>query len=642
MTYLTLENLSKSFGEKVILNDVTFSIEQGQKIALVAKNGSGKSTLLRIIMGLEEQDKGKIFKKNGLKISLLDQDPIFNYDHTILESILNSDLDITKAILLYEKSLQDPEDASLMQDAYDLMEKYNAWDFEVKIKDILDNLKLTNPSEKVSNLSGGQKKRLAIAKILSDSPDLFIMDEPTNHLDLEVIDWLENYLINKNITLLMVTHDRYFLDRICNSIFELNNGNIYKYNGNYTYYLEKKDERQRVDLSTALKTEQFLKKESGWVSKMPQGRGSKSDLRMDNYYKMKQENSNLKSKINSDSKKLQISVDQTRLGNKILELHNLSKRYEDKVILDKFTYIFDKKEKIGIIGKNGVGKTTLLNIIMGLDTPDSGNLVTGNTVVFGYYTQHGIIVDDNETILNFIKNINEFTILSDGSKLTASQILERFLFPVSMHRKLISSLSGGEKRRLYLLSVLLSNPNFLILDEPTNDLDLDTINLLEEFLLNYNGCLIIVSHDRFFMDQIVDHLFVFEGEGRIKDFPGNYSDYRANTSNTSYISKKVNNENSNKEIKISTNLVLPESSLLSNVSSNSSLPFKKELSKEERILSRELEKEIKNLENKRSKLSERFLDTTLDYEQIRKMTEELKAFTKQIDEKTEKWLSLIS
>lgn len=606
MTYLSLENVSKAFGEKILLNNVTFSIEKGQKVAIVAKNGSGKSTLLKIIAGLEASDNGQVIKKSGLKIGFLDQNPSFSPDHTIIESLFDSTSDVIQAVKNYEVCLLTPEDTDKMQDAFDQMEKYDGWDFDVKLNDILSNLNLTNIDHKVYQLSGGQKKRLAIAKFLLDSPDLLMLDEPTNHIDIEMIDWLESYLSKSDITLIMVTHDRYFLDKVCSSILELENGTIHKHNGNYSYYLQKKNEREQNELNTAEKTAQLLKRESAWINKMPQGRGSKSTARTSNFYEDKQKNNNIKSYIRERSKKVKLDVKESYIGKKVLELSNIDKAFGEKIILNKFSYIFKQKEKLGIIGHNGVGKSTFLNLIMQLEDPDSGYITAGETIKFGYYTQNGINVSDEKTILDTVKDVAEYTVLSDGSRATASQLLERFLFPMNLQHKRVSTLSGGEKRRLYLLTVILSNPNFLILDEPTNDLDLVTINILQEFLVNFKGCLIIVSHDRYFMDLIVDHLFIFEGNGVIQDFPGNYTDYRDRFKISRPVVVKVNKEDSSKL-------------------------------KEKKIILHKLENEIKNLENKNEKLTES-LNNITNLEDIRKVSEDIQKILLQIDEKTKEWL----
>ncbi|MEI7604370.1 MAG: ABC-F family ATP-binding cassette domain-containing protein [bacterium] len=607
MTFLTLENIFKSFGEKKLLHDVTFSIEKGEKLALVAKNGSGKTTLLKIIVGLEQQDAGKVIKKSGLKLGYLPQNPDFNDNETINDFLFDSDNEKVKAIKNYELCLKNPDDIDNMQNAFDDMEKFNAWDLEFLINDILNVFKLDKINLKISEMSGGQKKRLAIAKLLLDEPDLLILDEPTNHLDLEMIDWLQQYLTKLDITLLMITHDRYFLDSVCDTILELEYGNIYKHKGNYSYYLDKKEERENNELSTAVKKAQLLKKESNWVNKMPQGRGSKSVLRTDNYYEDLNKNSELKSYINVRKKKVELNIKESHLGKKILEFSNVSKSYPNKIILDKFSYIFRHKEKLGIIGPNGAGKTTFLNLIMGLIQPDSGHITHGETIQYGYFTQNGIDMDDNKTIINTVKDIAEYVTMLDGSKITASSMLEKFLFAPNIQHRKVATLSGGEKRRLYLLTVIISNPNFLILDEPTNDLDIMTLEVIEEFLINYKGCLIIVTHDRYFMDVIVDHLFVFEGEGVIKDYPGNYTDYREAK------------EKEEKGIKPAEK--------------------KAEISNENKIRIKDIEKEIVQLEEKKAKLSAKFVNET-DYEKIRKYTEEVNAVVKLIEDKTEEWMKL--
>jgi len=614
MTYLTLENINKAFGEKILLKNVTFSIEEGQKVALVAKNGSGKTTLLRIIIGQEVADNGKVIKKSGLQIGYLDQNPIFHGDHTLLEALLNSNSTTVQAVKMYEESLLDPENMDKMQHAFELMDKNNAWDLDTLIRDILVNLKLPDLNQKVNELSGGQVKRLAIAKLLIDSPDLVILDEPTNHLDVEIIDWLEGFLTSRKMTLLMVTHDRYFLDRICDTIIELDGGNMHTYQGNYELFLMKKNERESNELVNAQKTAVALKRERMWVDKMPQGRGSKSTARTSNYYDDASENKHLKSFIRERSTKIEINMKNTRLGSKILEFNNVSKSFGAKKILDKFSYIFKQHEKLGIIGKNGVGKSTFLNLIMKEENPDSGFITYGETIEFGYYNQNGIKVDDNKTILDSVKDVAEYTTFADGTKATASQLLEKFLFHPRIQHKFVNSLSGGEKRRLYLLTVILKNPNFLILDEPTNDFDLTTLDLLEEFLINYKGCLIIVSHDRYFMDLIVDHLFVFEGNGEIKDFPGNYSDYKEHGFSAIDETNPQNSE------------VLP--SIKS-----------EQMSDTQKDKIKKLEKKIKNLEIKRKDLESKISQTEL-FEEIRKISEEIKLVVEDIEKASEEWIAL--
>ena len=492
MSYVQIENLTKTFSDRTILNNISLSIDEGEKVALIAQNGTGKSTLLKIIIGKEAYDSGKISKQRGVKTAFLEQEPELNLESTVMEEIFASDSPIIKAVKLYEESLETPDDLDKMQRAFDAMTQINAWEYEEKIKNVLENLDLHNLHEKISTFSGGQKKRVALAKILIDTPDFLIMDEPTNHLDLEMIDWLEEYLEKQNITLLMVTHDRYFLERVCNEIIELVGGNVFNYKGNYSYFLEKKASRETSENTNIDRTKALLKKELEWVKKQPRGRQAKSTARVDAYTNAK---SNLKQKHTTEKVKLDIVG--KYLGGKILEIHNLTKSFGDKKILNKFTYSFNKGEKVGIIGKNGVGKTTFLNLIMGTETPDSGKIVKGESVSFGHYSQRGLEFNDNEKVIDSVKAVANYIKLSDGTEISAAKMLERFLFTPIVQQNLISKLSGGEKKRLNLLKILMRNPNFLILDEPTNDFDILTLNVLEDFLKEFKGCLIIISHDRY-------------------------------------------------------------------------------------------------------------------------------------------------
>jgi len=610
MSYILVENLTKTFNDKTILNSVSFSIEKGGKIALVARNGSGKSTLLKILQKKEGYDKGQISYQKDLKIAFLDQEPELDTNKTVNEEIFSSNSPILNAVRLYEESMADTENMDKMQEAMDAMNKYNAWEYEEKIKEILEKLNLHHLNQKIETFSGGQKKRVALAKLLIDVPDLLVLDEPTNHLDLEMIDWLEQYLEEQEITLLMVTHDRYFLERVCNEIIEIESGSIYKYKGNYSYFLEKKASREENENTNIDKTKALLKKELEWVIKQPRGRQSKGEARVSAYHDTK---SNLKEK--HIVQKVKLDVVGKYMGSKILEIHNLTKSFGSKKILDKFTYSFTKGEKVGIIGKNGVGKTTFLNMIMGTEEQDSGKIVKGESVEFGYYSQSGITFNENEKVIDYVKSIAQFIKLSNGMEVSASKMLERFLFPPKVQQDPISKLSGGEKRRLYLLKILMRNPNFLILDEPTNDLDIMTLNVLEEFLNDFKGCLIIISHDRYFMDKIVDHLFIFDGDAVIKDFPGNYSQYRdakdLEDEKPTIVAKFDKLENDNEKVKPSTTRE-----------------------------SQELLKEIKNLENRKEMLSKKLYASNLDFEEMSKISLEVRGIVEEIDAKSARWLEL--
>ena len=520
ITYLQVENLSKYWGELALFDGISFSVSEGQKVAMIAKNGAGKSTLMDIIAGLETPDSGKSSLSNHISIGYLRQNPDLNPEDTVLEAAFNSSGELIQAVKNYEKALENHE-PRLLDSAIERMNVLNAWDFELRIKQILTQLKITNVNQQIKFLSGGQKKRVALAHILIDEPDFLILDEPTNHLDLEMIEWLEKYLEKAKCTLFMVTHDRYFLDRVCNEIIELEDNTIFKYKGNYSYYIEKREERIQSLNAEIDRAKNLFRTELEWLRRMPQARSHKSKYRTENAYKLQE-----KASQRRVEDEVELTVQGKRLGSKILNVKNLSKAFGELVILDQFSYNFARLEKIGIIGKNGSGKTTVLNMLTGALQPDSGSIEVGETISFGYYRQDGISFNPGDRVIDVIKEIAEVVDLGNGNRMTASQFLNYFLFPPETQYNFVEKLSGGEKRRLYLCTILMRNPNFLILDEPTNDLDIMTLNVLEDYLRNFQGCAIVVSHDRFFMDKIVDHLFVFEGEGLIKDFPGNYSDYR--------------------------------------------------------------------------------------------------------------------
>lgn len=518
--YLQIENLSKYWGEQPLFENIGFSITEGQKVAMIAKNGTGKSTLMDIIAGRETPDSGKVSLLKDINIGYLRQDPDLNPEQTVLETALNSPGDINQAVKNYEIALES-HDERLLDAAIERMNALNAWDFELRIKQILTELKITNFDQKVKFLSGGQRKRVALAHILIDEPQFLILDEPTNHLDLEMIEWLEKYLEKAKCTLFMVTHDRYFLDRVCNEILEMEDNSIYRYKGNYSFYLEKRAERIQAQNAEIERARNLFRTELDWLRRMPQARAHKSKYRTENAYKLQEKASQRRTE-----EEVELMVQGKRLGKKILDVMDLSKAFGSTIILNDFSYKFSRLEKIGIIGKNGSGKSTFLNLLTGELQPDHGTIEVGETISFGYYKQDGINFNPGDRVIDIIKEIAEVVDLGNGNKMTASQFLNYFLFPPDTQYNLVEKLSGGEKRRLYLCTVLMRNPNFLILDEPTNDLDIMSLNVLEEYLRSFPGCVMVVSHDRFFMDKIVDHLFVFEGEGRIKDFPGNYSDYR--------------------------------------------------------------------------------------------------------------------
>ena len=521
ITYLQVENLSKYWGELALFDGISFSISEGQKVAMIAKNGAGKSTLMDIIAGLETPDTGKSTLSNHISIGYLRQNPDLNPEDTVLEAAFNSSGELIQAVKNYEKALEN-QDPGLLDSTMERMNALNAWDFELRIKQILSKLKITNINQQIRFLSGGQKKRVALAHVLIDEPDFLILDEPTNHLDLEMIEWLENYLEKAKCTLFMVTHDRYFLNRVCNEIIELEDNTIYRYKGNYSYYIEKREGRVQALNAEIDRAKNLFRTELEWLRRMPQARSHKSKYRTENAFKLQEKA--LQRRVEDE---VELTVQGKRLGSKILNVKNISKAFGELVIVDGFSYNFARLEKIGIIGKNGSGKTTVLNMLTGTLFPDSGTIEVGETISFGYYRQDGISFNPSDRVIDVIKEIAEVVDLGNGNKMTASQFLNYFLFPPETQYNFVEKLSGGEKRRLYLCTILMRNPNFLILDEPTNDLDIMTLNVFEDYLRNFKGCAIVVSHDRFFMDKIVDHLFVFEGDGQIKDFPGNYSDYRA-------------------------------------------------------------------------------------------------------------------
>ena len=522
MNYLSIENVSKAFGERVLFENLSFGINKDQKIAFVAKNGTGKTRLLEIIAGNDIPDTGQVVTRKDLHVSYLSQEDAFDENQTVEEVIFASDSKVLKIVQEYEKAIENPDDADRYQLAFDMMDQYNAWDFETQYKQILSKLKLDNLQLKVKGLSGGQRKRLALATVLISKPDVLILDEPTNHLDLEMIEWLESFFAKEKITLFIVTHDRYFLERVCNEIIEMDNGQLYSYKGNYSYYLEKKEERIELEQTVQAKAKNLFKKELDWMRRQPKARTTKSKSRQDDFFVIKE-----KARARRSEHKVQLEINMERLGNKIVELHKVSKAWENMVMLDQFDYNFGRGERIGIIGKNGTGKSSFLNVLTGNTPVDSGKVVVEETIKFGYYHQSGIQVKEGQKVIEVIKEFGEYIPLAKGQKISASQLLERFLFDKKKQYDFVEKLSGGERKRLYLCTVLIQNPNFLILDEPTNDLDIVTLNVLESFMLDYPGNLVVVSHDRYFMDKIVDSLFVFRGNGVIENFPGNYSDFRA-------------------------------------------------------------------------------------------------------------------
>ncbi len=617
MNYLSVETVTKSFGDKVLFKDLTFGIELGQKAAIVAKNGSGKTTLLRCLMGLESIDEGRIVYRNEIHVAFMEQMENFDPEKTIAEIIFEQPTKQFEILKEYNEA-QHLNDETRLNDAISMMTDMHVWDLEVKVNQILSILKLDDKYQKVGSLSGGQKKRINLAKVLISEADFLILDEPTNHLDLDMIEWLEEYLSKSKSTILMVTHDRYFLEVICDTIFELADETIYKYKGNFSYYLEKKAERQEQTQATIDKAKNTFKKELDWIRRQPKARGTKQKARIENFEDVKKVASQ-----RLDEDELDIPIKMERLGNKVVELHKIGKNYGDKKIITDFSYNFQRQERLGIVGSNGVGKSTFLNMIQQIEPVDSGKVVIGDTIVFGYYNQDIIKVDENKKVIEVIRDIAEYIPLEKGKELSAAQLLERFLFPRHMHFNYVYKLSGGEKRRLKLLTVLMGNPNFLILDEPTNDLDIFVMSVLEDYLRAYPGCLIIVSHDRYFMDKMVDHLFVFEGNGKIKDVVGNYSEYREQL-------QQAQRDERNRK---------PEQVV---VVKKEEKPFeeKKKLTYKEKMEFEKIEQELELLESKKEQLTNKLSSGELSNDDLMKVGDELTQIVEKIESQTDRWLVL--
>ena len=620
MNYLSVSGLSKSFGEFKLFKEVSFGLEKGQKVGLVAKNGAGKSTLFKILMEKEIQDDGQVVYRDGLRIGWLEQDPDFGDAKTIEEYIHNSENPLIQLINRYEFLLQkgdteSEEFSNLMNE----IDEQNAWGVDVKINEVLTNLKFTNKQLEIKHLSGGQGRRLALAKSLIDEPDILYMDEPTNHLDFDMVEWLEKFVAESALTLLLITHDRYFLDNVCNEIIELTPTGVYQYKGSYEYYLGKKAEREQNQQVVANKAKNLFKTELEWLRRQPKARGTKSKSRIDAAYEIEKVSKSVKAK-----KELEISSVMTRMGKKILEIEYLTKSYGQVKILQDFTYFFKRGEKIGIIGKNGSGKSTFLNLITGKDKEYKGSISKGSTVKFGYYNQKGLSFRNDMKVIDIVKDIAEVVQTKDGSKITASQMLTHFQFDPKKQHTHVELLSGGEKKRLYLVTVLMENPNFLILDEPTNDLDLETLTALENYLLDFNGCVIIVSHDRFFLDRICDHLFVFKGEGAVKDFPGNYTEYRE------YL--KVNKEKVDKE---KADIAVPKK-----VKKEEEKPRNIKLTYKEKLEMERLTKDLEMLEKQKSKIEEQLSSGSLDGGLINELSVELGELVEKIDLITLSWMEL--
>ncbi len=624
MTFLSTEGLSKNYGLKVLFEDLTFGISKGDKTALIAQNGTGKSTLLRILAGKEKQDDGKVMIRSGVRIGFLEQEPMLDDRLTIREFIGQGNSEKLHVVQKYEKAVEaqarefTPQNQKAFERAVAAMDTADAWDFEQRMEQILSKLNIHNLDQSITSLSGGERKRVALAFVLLDEPDMLILDEPTNHLDVDMIEWLEAYLKQSNTTLLMVTHDRYFLDRVCNHIIEMENGKLYHHKGNYSYFLQKRAEREEIEQKESAKASRLLKKELEWMNRQPKARGTKAKSRIKAVDDIKN-----KAGQNGGDQQIRLDMNMKRMGSKVLELRGISKKYGDQTILKDFTYSFKKGERIGIFGKNGVGKSTFIRLLTGEETVDSGDIITGETIQFGHYTQQGLPLDDQKRVIDVVKEVAEVVELSDGRRISAAQFLEHFMFPSKMQYTPIHKISGGERRRLSLMMTLISNPNFLILDEPTNDLDLFTLNRLEEYLADFPGCLILISHDRFFMDKLVDHYFVFEGEGKIRDHNGTYQEYREQIESEKEQQKATQKKKPKPEKK------------------------KKPVSTEEPGLTRDEQKEYKNLEKQIDKLETELsdLETELNNDELnQKELEEISVrygeLRQEIDWKMDRWMEL--
>ncbi len=620
MNYLSLENITKTYGEKVLFSGLSLQINKGQKVALVARNGAGKTTLLRVIAGKEtpEGENASVFVHRDIRVGYLEQDPEFFEQGSVLDAVFDADTELTRTIKRYEELMRHPGTDAEMQAILSRMDDLKAWDFEARVREMLTRFNLADFSQQVATLSGGQRKRLALVHLILTEPEFLILDEPTNHLDLDMIEWLEDYLAQPNFTLFMVTHDRYFLERVCNTIVELDQGKLFKYAGNYSGFLEKKALREENESIALDKGRKLLSKELDWMRRMPQARTTKAKSRIDAFYELQDRVSGKR-----ENTELQIEIKGERLGKKVLELHNVGKHFGDKCVLAPFSYKFQRRERIGIVGPNGVGKSSFLRLLTGELRPDSGKVVQGDNTIFGYYSQEGLLLPEDKRVIDVIQDIAEYIPLEKGQKLTAAQLLERFLFNRKQQLVYVSQLSGGEKRRLYLLSVLMRNPNFLILDEPTNDLDVISLNILEEFLLEFPGCILIVSHDRFFLDKLAQHLFIFEGEGRIKDFNGDYTEFREIQKEQERALKRQERSEQQK-IKEAHKPVSP----------GGLLP-------EERKELQRIEKEVLKLEGRRKEIENQFAgQAELSPQQIETLGKELAAVNSQIEAKEMRWMEL--
>lgn len=619
-SFLQVEGLTKSFGDLVLFRDISFGIAEGERIGLIAKNGSGKTTLLNILTGKEPYDSGAVVFRRDLRVAYLEQDPAYPENLTVLEACFHSGNDVTDLIAEYERVINS-KDHSGLDAILQKMDILQAWDYEHRAKQILGQLKITDFEQKISQLSGGQLKRVALANVLITEPDLIILDEPTNHLDLDMVEWLEEYLQRSRLSLLMVTHDRYFLDRVCNEIIEIDQQQLYQYKGNFSYYLEKRDERISAQNAELDRANNILRKELEWMRRQPQARATKAKSRIDAFYDLEKKAQQVR-----DAGNVQLQMKGTYIGNKIFEAQHVYKSFGDIKILEDFNYVFARYEKLGIVGNNGTGKSTFIKMLMGEVAPDKGGFDIGETVKFGYYSQDGLKFDEQMKVIDVVQNIAEVIDLGNGSRLTASQFLQHFLFPPEKQHNFVYKLSGGEKRRLYLCTVLITNPNFLVLDEPTNDLDIVTLNILEEYLQQFKGCVIVVSHDRYFMDKVVDHLLAFQGNARIKDFPGNYTQYREWKEVQELLEKEKEQAAKPKEEKVQQ--VQPKND------------EKKKLSFKEKREFEELDALIPQLEEEKANLENELSSGTLSTDELLQKSNRISQLIEEIEEKTMRWLEL--
>jgi ATP-binding cassette subfamily F protein uup len=627
LNLLSVENLSRSYGERILFKEATFGLDKGQKMALIAKNGTGKTSLLRILAGIEPSESGQVVFRNGIQVGYLEQEPDLNPEHTVQLAVFDPTNTLMQAVREYEEAMLHSEDGNRFQAAFDRMDQLSAWDVEARVKEVLGKLNIHDLEQKVATLSGGQRKRVAMAKMLIDQPDVMILDEPTNHLDIEMIEWLEGFLSAAERTILMVTHDRVFLDRVCDTIIEIDNGTLYRHKGNYSAYLESKAHRQEVLEANVDKARNLYRKELDWMRRMPKARGTKAKSREDAFYDTEKV-----AKTNLKQDELTLDINTTRMGSKILELHKLRKAYGDKLLIDGLEYKFQRGGRVGILGRNGTGKSTLLKLIMGQLQPDSGKVVVGETIQFGYYGQDGLQGADDKRVIEVISDIAEYIPLKKGKTISAAQMLERFLFPKHQHYQYVYKLSGGERKRLYLLTVLMANPNFLILDEPTNDLDILTLNVLEDFLMEFEGCLLIVTHDRHFMNKLVDHLLIFEGNGRVSGFVGNYDEFIPH--------RKGLMKDGGKHATTFTQTAAPAPVAAPVAAAPIAAAQRGKMGFKEKREFEQLEKEIPALEAKKAELEKAISSIVDDHEQLLQLSSEFERVSKELEDREMRWLEL--